>query len=191
MAVLPPQKSCLTLELIPDFTILRVMGMSSEKRFYRSGELAQLAGVSSDTLRHYERKRVLARPFRQTNDYRQYPESALQRVRLIRRSLAVGFTLDELSVVLRVRDGGGAPCSEVRTLAAAKLADVEIRLREITDLRNELKSILKDWDKRLETRAPGERMHLLESLSADHDNKLGNRHRVSQINAKRRKSKKS
>jgi hypothetical protein len=77
--------------------------MSSEKHFYRSGELAELAGVSSDTLRHYERKGVLARPLRKANDYRQYPVSALQRVRLIRRAIAVGFTLDELASVFSVR----------------------------------------------------------------------------------------
>ena len=66
--------------------------MSSEKSFYRSGELAELAGVSTDTLRHYERKGVLARPLRTANDYRQYPATALQRVRLVRRALSVGFT---------------------------------------------------------------------------------------------------
>ena len=68
--------------------------MSSEKSFYRSGELAELAGISTDTLRHYERKSVLALLLRKANDYRQYPASALQRVRLIRRAIAVGFTLD-------------------------------------------------------------------------------------------------
>ena len=78
--------------------------MSSEKSFYRSGELAELAGVSSDTLRHYERKGVLARPLRKANNYRLYPTSALQRVRLILRAIAVGFTLDELASVLSVRD---------------------------------------------------------------------------------------
>ena len=101
--------------------------MTSEKSFFRSGELAELAGVSTDTLRHYERKGVLARPLRKANDYRQYPASALQRVRLIRRALAVGFTLDELATVFGVRDRGGAPCMEVRSLPAAKLADVETR----------------------------------------------------------------
>ena len=78
--------------------------MSSEKSFYRSGELAELAGVSTDTLRHYEYKGVLAHPLRKTNGYRQYPASALPRVRLIRRALAVGFTLDELAAVLHVRE---------------------------------------------------------------------------------------
>ena len=161
--------------------------MSSEKSFYRSGELAELAGVSTDTLRHYERKGVLARPLRKANDYRQYPAAALQRVRLIRRALAVGFTLDELATVLGVRDHGGAPCAEVRALAAAKLSDVETRLREMGELRCELRAVLKDWDVRLKHRAPGQRAHLLESLNAGNDGNSGNRRRVLQIHLTKRK----
>lgn len=161
--------------------------MSSEKSFYRSGELAELAGVSTDTLRHYERKRVLARPLRGANGYRQYPAIALERVRLIRRALAVGFTLDELAVVFSVRDRGGAPCTEVRNLAAAKLSDLETRLREMVELRNKLRVFLKDADIRLERRAPGQRVHLLESLDAGHSGKPGNRRRVSPLNFSHRK----
>ena len=72
-----------------------------------SGQLADLAGVSRDTLRHYERKGVLPRALRGQNGYRQYAPEALQRVQLVRRALSVGFTLDELSKVLKVRDAGG------------------------------------------------------------------------------------
>ena len=165
--------------------------MSSEKSFYRSGELAELAGVSSDTLRHYERKGALARPLRKANDYRQYPASALQRVRLIRRAIAVGFTLDELASVLSVRDSGGAPCVEVRALAEAKLSDIETRLREMSELCNELRGVLIDWDKRLEHRAPGQRAHLLETLNAGHSGELGNRRRGSVNLAKKKREKKS
>jgi len=161
--------------------------MSSEKSFYRSGELAELAGVSTDTLRYYERKGVLVRPLRKANGYRQYPTTALQRVRLIRRALAVGFTLDELAVVLSVRAGGGAPCVEVRTLAATRLADVETRLREMVELRDELRAVLKDWDMRLAHRAPGQRAHLLESLDAGNNGKPGNRSRVHHNNFRQRK----
>jgi DNA-binding transcriptional MerR regulator len=154
--------------------------MSKEKSSFRSGELAELAGVSTDTLRHYERKGVLTRPPRRANGYRQYPAAAVRRVQLIRRALAVGFTLDELAAVLRVRDLGGAPCSEVRALAASKLASVQKRLRELTDLRNELKVILKGWDVRLEQRASGNPVHLLESLNGGNHSELGNRRRVLQ-----------
>ena len=165
--------------------------MSSQKSFYRSGELAELAGVSSDTLRHYERKGVLARPLRKANDYRQYPATALQRVRLIRRAIAVGFTLDELASVLNVRDSGGAPCMEVRALAAAKLSDIETRLREMSELRKELRGVLKDWDTRLEHRTPGQPAHLLESLNASRNGGLGNRRQGSVNLAKKKREKKS
>jgi DNA-binding transcriptional MerR regulator len=132
-----------------------------------SGELAHLAGVSRDTLRHYERKGVLPRPQRGHNSYRRYPPDALQRVQLVRRALSVGFTLDELAQVLKVRDAGGAPCEEVRRLAAQKLVNVQDQLRELTALRDELQKTLSDWDARLARRPRGKRINLLESLSID------------------------
>ena len=132
-----------------------------------SGELAGLAGVSRDTLRHYERKGVLPRPLRGHNAYRQYPPEALQRVQLVRRALSVGFTLDELAKVLKVRDAGGAPCEEVRKLAAQKLLNVQDQLRELTKLRDDLQETLREWDARLVHRTNGKRANLLESLPVD------------------------
>src|SRR5215213_2862435 len=100
----------------------------STKENLRSGELARLAGVSTDTLRHYERKGVLAKPRRDANGYRAYGPEAVERVRLVRRALSVGFTLDELARILKERATCRAPCRSVRELAAAKLAEVEERL---------------------------------------------------------------
>jgi len=139
----------------------------ADKGFFTSGELAKLAAVSSDTLRHYERKGVLARPRRGTNGYRQYPSADLRRVRLVRQALSVGFTLDELARILKVRDEGGAPCEEVRNLAAQKLSKIETQLRDLMKLRNDLRVTLRDWDARLARRSHGERLGLLESLSVE------------------------
>lgn len=139
---------------------------SQKREYLRSGELARLAGVSSDTLRHYERKGLLARPRRSTNGYREYPASDLDRVRLVRGALRIGFTLDELARLLRVRDGGGAPCHEVRALAGAKLSAVETQLRELGSLRDELRRLMRDWDILLARNAPPQRAGLLESLVA-------------------------
>ena len=130
----------------------------------RSGELARLCGVSTDTLRHYERVGVLARAPRTKSGYRQYPPSALDRVRLVRRAISVGFTLEELARVLRIRDKGGAPCRQVRDLALSKLEEVERRLEGLTHVRDHLQTLLKDWDERLGRTAPGQRAGLLESL---------------------------
>jgi DNA-binding transcriptional MerR regulator len=86
-------------------------------------------------------------------------------VQLIRRALSVGFTLDELARVLKVRDAGGAPCEEVRKMAAQKLVNVQDQLRELTALRDDLQKTLQDWDARLAQRGKGKQANLLESLS--------------------------
>jgi len=64
-----------------------------------SGELAKLTGVSTDTLRHYERLGLLAAPARTTGNYREYPASAQQRVTLIQRALRISFSLKELKTI--------------------------------------------------------------------------------------------
>jgi DNA-binding transcriptional MerR regulator len=94
-------------------------GVDTDK-YMRSGELARECGVSTDTLRHYERIGVLPRPKRTASGYREYPADAGKRVRLVRRALGIGFTLDELAGILQTRDAGGAPCREVRALAESK-----------------------------------------------------------------------
>ena len=142
------------------------MSSRTDKEFFNSGELAKAAGVSTDTLRHYERKGVLALPKRERNGYRRYPADAFDRVRLVRKALAVGFTLDELAGILRVRDGGGAPCHEVRALAAAKLASIESQLSDLIALRDELQSTLKDWDGRLKRKPANTPAYLLESIAS-------------------------
>ena len=160
------------------------MKVSSDNGALSSGELARRAGVSRDTLRHYERKGVLPRPLRAHNTYRQYPPEALQRVQLVRRALSVGFTLDELAKVLKVRDAGGAPCEEVRRLAAQKLLNVQDQLRGLTELRDDLQKTLRDWDTRLARRARGKQANLLESLSIDPKPAKRSHHSIKQ---KRRK----
>jgi DNA-binding transcriptional MerR regulator len=131
----------------------------------RSGQLGQIAGVSADTLRHYERLGLLPHPQRSAGGYRLYPPSALDRVRLIRRALAIGFSLNELGRILRVREQGGAPCLEVRAMAAEKLAELGARIEEMTALQRLLKGILRKWDKTLAHTPKGSRAYLLEGLS--------------------------
>jgi|ERR1051325_1903567 DNA-binding transcriptional MerR regulator len=129
------------------------------------GKLAEACGVSTDTLRHYERKGLL-KPERLNNGYRAYPEHAVERVRMIRQALNVGFTLDELAAIFKVFDRGGAPCHEVRELAAIKLAEIEAHLREVKAMRDELREALADWDMRLAKTTRGQRAGLLKALAA-------------------------
>jgi len=126
--------------------------------------LARQAGVSADTLRHYERKGVLPRPPRSANGYRRYPPEALARVQVIRRALTIGFRLDELARVLKERDAGGAPCRKVRAIVASRLADLEQRLVQLTTLRDELHVLLADWDEKLDGLPTGRQARLPDGL---------------------------
>lgn len=143
------------------------MGNENGKNgFLRIGELARLSGISPDSLRNYERKGLL-KPHRLASGYRVYPAHAIERVRMIRRALALGFRLDDLARIFKVRDAGGAPCRQVRKLVAEKLAEVETSLLELTAVRNELRKLLQDWDQRLDSIPAEEPAKLLETMSVN------------------------
>src|SRR3954463_191218 len=114
------------------------MGSSLYNPRMRSGELAKLTGVSTDTLRFYERNRLLPFAPRAANGYRCYPPESLARVLLIRRALSLGFSVAELARILKARDSGGAPCKTVRALAAQKLEQIETEIKELSRFRKEL-----------------------------------------------------
>jgi DNA-binding transcriptional MerR regulator len=127
-------------------------------------EVARATGVSTDTLRHYERAGLLPSAPRTAAGYRRYPAATVERVLLIQRALVIGFTLAELRKVLLTRDRGGAPCLGVRALAGRRLEDLSRRIEELSSLREELRQLLQEWDTRLAAIPAGQRAHLLEDL---------------------------
>lgn len=133
-----------------------------------SAQLARLAGVSTDTLRYYERLRLLPAAPRSASGYRQFPSEALTRVRLIRGALAIGFSVRELAAIFAERDRGGAPCHRVRALAREKLAAVEVSLRNLQIWRRELKATIAGWDRLLRKTPRGQRARLLETFVTSH-----------------------
>jgi DNA-binding transcriptional MerR regulator len=149
----------LTLEPVPG-RILRMMNPGQ----LRVGDVASKAGVSVDTVRHYERKGVLQNVSRDASGYRRYPESAVDRVLVIRRALTLGFSLDELASIFRERAAGSAPCGRVRDLAGRKLEELDQRIAALLALREALSETISGWDERLRGRNDGELAHLLDKL---------------------------
>jgi DNA-binding transcriptional MerR regulator len=107
---------------------------------------------------------LLARPPRSSGGYRDYPGQTLERVFLIQRALAVGFSLPELCAILKIRDTGGVPCQRVRALAGEKLAEVDEKIRELVTLRKQLTQTLKSWDAKLARTGSSEQARLLDAL---------------------------
>lgn len=106
------------------------------------GELADAAGLPSQTIRFYERKGLLPPPGRGANGYRTYDESILTRLHFVRTAQAAGLTLAEIGSIIDLRDGGTVPCAHVATLIHSKLADVRTRIKNLTVLEAELEGVI-------------------------------------------------
>jgi Hg(II)-responsive transcriptional regulator len=109
------------------------------------GELAKRCGINPETLRFYERERLLPLPARRANGYRQYTEETAARVRFIRRSQSVGFTLDEIRQLLALQDGvREGVCGDVRGMVQDKLHHIERQLAHLHTLQRVLSAYLED-----------------------------------------------
>ena len=131
----------------------------------RISDVARACGVSADTIRWYEKQGVLGPVRRERNGYRVYGAETIERVRVVRRAIAVGFSVAELARLFRQRAAGRPPCREVRAMAARKLDELDARIGELTALRAQLAAIVDDWDSRLSATADGEAARLIETIA--------------------------
>jgi MerR family transcriptional regulator, copper efflux regulator len=111
------------------------------------GELAKLAGVTVQTVRFYERSKLLPEPKRKNSGYRIYSQPDLKRLLFVLQAKSLGFSLDEIRDILRLRERGNCPCGEVISVAERHLRDVERQLRQLTTFRDGLRTAIRDWKK--------------------------------------------
>jgi len=100
--------------------------------------LADAAGVNLETVRYYERQGLLPKPPRTPAGYRSFNGEAVRRLQFIKQAQALGFSLREIRELLSLRVKPGAPCSEVRDRAQAKLADIDAKLKQLRAMRTAL-----------------------------------------------------
>ena len=110
------------------------------------GRLAAASGVSRDTVRYYERLKLLPRPGRTRSGYRVFSEDDIQRVRFIKAAQTIGLSLAEIKELLPVGKAGVAECRRVRDALTAKLQQVDKRLAEILALKAALTDSLKECE---------------------------------------------
>src|SRR5579859_6397589 len=111
------------------------------------GELAKQTGTSVQALRFYERSGLLPKPTRTESGYRVYAPGDLRRVELIRQAKRLGFSLAEIKRILRLRQQGSCPCSEVVHMLEKHVRETNEQIRRLQRFRRELASTLDDWKK--------------------------------------------
>jgi DNA-binding transcriptional MerR regulator len=114
------------------------------------GEVAVRAGVSVDTIRYYERRRLLPPAPRTAGGYRVFSPDTVARVRFIKQAQSVGFSLKEIAALLNANPPNGvSECQRMRELLLAKLEEVEARLSELRQFRRTLRHYLAECDREL------------------------------------------
>lgn len=141
--------------------------MPSRSRQLLIGQLAREAGVKPDTVRFYEREKLLPQPGRTSSGYRVYEEAALSRLQFIRKAQALGFSLDEIRRILGLRGRGRDTCRCVLGIAEATLAETEGKLRELQTFRDALAKNVERWRRQADAggTAAAEFCKLIESAS--------------------------
>ena len=113
-------------------------------RSYTIAELAAAAGVHVETVRYYQRLELVREPPRPSGGIRRYTDVDAERLRFIKRAQAMGFSLAEVSNLIALQ--ARRSCRATRELAATKLQLVDIRIRELRALRQELAGLIADCD---------------------------------------------
>ena len=112
------------------------------------GQLAKAASVNIQTVRYYERRRLLAPAKRRESGYRVYHEDALRKLRFIKNAQALGFTLEEIRSLLHLRSGGVESCGRVRRKAAAHARDVRERIERLRAMERVLSRLVRTCRRR-------------------------------------------
>ena len=115
------------------------------------GELAKQAHVNRETVRYYERRRLLPRASRSMSGYRLLPDEALRRLRFIRHAKVLGFSLNEIRELLTLRVSSIDTCDRVRERAEVKIADIERKTQALQHMRDALSDLVAACSRRGKT----------------------------------------
>lgn len=110
------------------------------------GRVAKLAGVNVETIRYYQRRGLLAEPDKPHMGYRRYPSDIVKHIRFIKRAQALGFTLEEITELLRLEEARA--CAETRALAAHKMQLINLKLKDLASMRKALAGLVQQCDRK-------------------------------------------
>lgn len=105
------------------------------------GDAAQQSGLPAKTIRYYEEIGLL-RPGRGDNGYRDYAAADIHKLRFLQRSRGLGFSVDECRQLLALYEDRDRASSDVRQIASTKLSEIDRKIKELTELRRTLQTLV-------------------------------------------------
>jgi DNA-binding transcriptional MerR regulator len=107
------------------------------------GELGDLCGVSTKTIRYYESIDLLAEPARTASGYRYYGQDTVERLRFIKDAQATGLTLAEIASVLELKGSGERSCAHTTALIEAHVRHIDAQIEQLKAARGDLLKLAK------------------------------------------------
>lgn len=114
------------------------------------GEVAQRAAVSVDTIRYYEKVKLLPPSPRSEGGFRLFAIETIERVRFIKQAQEMSFSLDEIRTLLT--GGGVAACGQMRDLLRAKIEEISERMKGLRAFKRTLSRHLQECEDELATK---------------------------------------
>lgn len=111
------------------------------------GALSRRTGVNIETIRYYERIRLLSKPPRTAGGHRSYAPEHVERLRFVRRARALGFGIENIRALLDLSVREHDSCAQVREIAAAHLTDVRAKLDDLRKLEKILGETVSQCDR--------------------------------------------
>ena len=102
------------------------------------GKLAKSVNVNIETIRYYERRGLIPKPRRRESGYREYSDETTKRILFIKRAKDLGFSLKEVDELLSLKIAPGTTCSDVKSKAEEKIADIEDKIKTLQRMKKAL-----------------------------------------------------
>jgi Cu(I)-responsive transcriptional regulator len=109
-------------------------------------QVAERAGIGLETVRFYEKQGLIPEPPRTRSGYRQYPHDSVPRLRFIQRAKELGFSLREVQELIDLRLDPAAHSSDVKRRAAAKIREIDGKIRDLRRMRTKLAELERACD---------------------------------------------
>ena len=105
------------------------------------GELSKRTACNIETIRFYEKIKILPPPPRTERGHRVYSEDHLKRLTFVRRCRELGFTLNEVRTLLELVDGEDYTCAQIEQITVEHLGEVRQKITDLKKLERVLKKM--------------------------------------------------
>lgn len=112
----------------------------------RVSELAKVANVTAETVRHYTRLGLIQAVRDPNNGYQNYDKVALQRLHFIRQAGELGFSLKQIEEIFQQSDSGDSPCPMVRDLLEKKVPETKMKIAQLQAHLIKMEDALRAWE---------------------------------------------